>query len=152
MTSSSRKPIPSGITLIEIVVAGAIFILIIGASAVLGITLLEKQEIDRATETIRSALAFAQGHTIAGTNDSGWGVAFFSDYIVLFQGVSYANRVPAFDHQTSFGGNVVISGPTEIDFIRPNGTPVAPAAVIITSGQRTTNVSINALGSISATY
>lgn len=136
-----------GFTLIEALTTMTILGLMLGITVV-GTRALERQEHVRTRETIRTELTAARDFTIAGANDSGWGISFSQSAITLFQGTSYATRNQAFDRVTDFEESIVISGPSEIVFLRPRGTTASVATITVTDESGTNTVSVNTVGAI----
>ena len=137
-----------GFTLIELIVVMAVLAVLVGATALLGMRTVNVQEFERVRETARNELVAARSDTIAGSNDSAWGVKFNANSAVRFKGNTYASRVSAYDRTTSFGNTVTISGTSEVDFTRPFGAPSASATIILSDGSRTATMTVNTIGTI----
>lgn len=141
-----------GFTLVELLVTMVILLLIVSFGVVLSIQTLKHQEIHRAADITRSELVTAQSYTVSGTNETAWGVAFFGNRIVKFAGTSYASRIAAYDHTSLFGSTINISGATEVNFTRPEGTPPSPTTLLITDGTSTYTITVATTGSITVSH
>ena len=80
----------TGFTLLEIVVSIAILILIASAASVSFSNSRNVRELTTASQNVLSILRTAQSKTLAGEENSQWGVHIEQTQVVLFRGVSYA--------------------------------------------------------------
>ncbi len=137
-----------GFTVFELVVVIGLIAAIAGFSVALTTSALRGQEFDRVREIAKSELAAARSDTIAGTQDSTWGVAFSATAITRFQGATFASRNAAMDRVSGVGNAITISGATEINFLRPYGVPTASATVLLSDGNRTAFITVTDAGAI----
>ncbi len=79
-----------GFTLIEILVSVAVIVLLGSAGLVSFNTSRNVRDLTTGTQTVLSVFRLAQSKTLAGENDSSWGVHLTSSQIELFQGSAYA--------------------------------------------------------------
>ncbi len=86
----------SGFTLPELLLVLGIMGVLVGITAAISNTSLKNTEFDKVVDTVRGEIFAAQSDTIAGTLDSEWGVAFFTNSIVRYKGQNYLNRDPVF--------------------------------------------------------
>jgi len=139
-----------GFTLVEAGVILGVMVILVGMYAALGNRAIQNMEFHRVRELVRTELSAAQADTIAGTRDARWGVAFFPNSLVRYQGSSYASRVTAFDLTKTFSNAVVISGTSDVAFTRPYGLPVSSASIVISDGANTSTITVNVAGRIDA--
>ncbi len=139
----------SGFTLVELLIVVGMMAVFAGLAATVSFPAIRNAEFDRVRETVRSELVAAQADTIAGTLDSAWGVAFSANAITRYKGMSYATRSTTYDHTTSFGDGVVLSGTTDIGFNRPTGLPTSTATIVMTSGVLHATTTVSTMGMIS---
>ncbi|MBI4252821.1 hypothetical protein HY623_01415 [Candidatus Uhrbacteria bacterium] len=148
-----------GFTLIELLIAMALMIVLIGAAAPLYSNLQTSSQLNESAVTVASTLRLARTRSVARQNNSSYGVyieanAGGADRLILFAGISYAARNPAYDRITTFDSALSVTpmlsgGVTEIVFSRATGVPSATGTIGIshaTTGSR--SVSINALGAV----
>ncbi len=108
-----------------------IMLLLVGLTAAISGRSIRNSEFDRVRDTIRGELFAAQADTMAGTRDSAWGVAFFSNSITRYKGDSFITRDQTFDLVTDFKNQVIISGTVDVPFIRPFGLVSTTAQIHI---------------------
>lgn len=140
--------ISRGFTIIELLIVIGMTAIFAGFTAIVSTPAVRNAEFDRVRETVRNELATAQADTIGGTLDASWGVAFSSNSITRYRGANYATRNIAFDHVTTFGNGVVLSGATDVAFVRPTGLPMASASIVMSDGSLHATTTINAAGAI----
>lgn len=138
-----------GFSLVEMLIVIGMMALFAGFASSVSVPMIRHAEFDRVRETVRNELVAAQADTIAGTLDSSWGVAFFSNAVTRYKGGSYASRVTSYDRVTSFDNGVILSGASDIAFNRPSGTPSSTATIVMTSGTLHATTTVSAVGAIS---
>jgi len=137
-----------GMSFAELLIVIGMMAVLVGVTAVISNSSIRSSEFDRVIDSLRGEVYAAQSDAIAGTLDSAWGVAFFSNEIVRYKGDNYLGRDPEFDLITNFTNGVTISGADEVAFTRPHGIPVTSIELLITDGQRSTTATISNLGTI----
>lgn len=129
------KTSTTGFTLLEMLMVGGIMTILAGGITVLSRDTLQRRALEESVSTSvvagQRAALFAQG----GRYDGPWGVSFFSDRAVVFQGASYATRASQYD-ETHPHDVVLVSGTTEIVF---------PEITAFPGGQFTTTYTIGSL-------
>lgn len=137
-----------GFTLLEflLVIGGVIIIALL--TVPLGVKFYTTQVFDEAASDIFGALRRAQSQSMFQKNDSVFGVKFFSDSYVIFQGNSYASRTPGEDENFSLPAGITTSGIDEIVFAKLTGAPGAPTTLAIDSADKNKNITINVQGKI----
>lgn len=138
----------SGFSLFELIIVIALIAAIATFSVTLTDTAVRGQEFTRVRETIAQELTAARNDTVAGTRDAAWGVAFSSNAITRFQGTTFATRNATLDRATQFGNEVMISGASEIDFVRPAGTPTASTTILLSNGIRSARITVTETGAL----
>jgi len=89
-TFSKDRRLLTGFTLLEIVVSIAILILIASAASVSFSNSRNVRELTTASQNVLSILRTAQSKTLAGEENSQWGVHIEQTQVVLFRGPTYA--------------------------------------------------------------
>ncbi|MDP3769673.1 MAG: prepilin-type N-terminal cleavage/methylation domain-containing protein [Candidatus Sungbacteria bacterium] len=89
-TTNYSLQISRGFTLIEIMVAVAVVVLLGTVGLVSFNTSRNVRDLSTGTQTVLSVLRTAQSKTLAGENNSAWGVHLTSSQVELFQGSAYA--------------------------------------------------------------
>ena len=84
-----------------------------------------------------------------GKSDSAWGIEFAENTATVFKGASYSGRDMAFDQPLSMPSGVVLSGLTEIVFSKLTGTTTSTGVITLTNQYGTSNITINAKGTLS---
>ncbi len=143
----------TGITLIEIVVAVSV-IVVLGAMAFTTFTgSRNARDLTTGTQDILSVLRLAQSKTLAGQNDSVWGVRLAANQVTLFQGPTYAGA--PFTQVYLLPGSLQITdislagGGTDVIFKRVTGetdTSGTFTVGLISSSAGALSVTINASG------
>ncbi|MDF1497351.1 MAG: prepilin-type N-terminal cleavage/methylation domain-containing protein [Patescibacteria group bacterium] len=137
-----------GMTLVELLIVLGLMGALVGLTAAISNTSIRSSEFDRVLDATRGEIYAAQSDTIAGTYDSAWGVAFFSNEIVRYKGDDYVSRDPQFDLVTNFSNQVTLTGADEVAFTRPYGVPVTAVDLLLTDGMRHKSVTISSIGTI----
>lgn len=137
-----------GFTIIELLMVIAI-VAILGATIIpLSANFLVRSNLENKTNEVVSHLRTAQINTLAGKEDSQWGVNITSTQIILFKGSSYAARDSTFDQIFSIPGSVTITQ-DEIVFSKLTGNPDATASLtVIAGGAGSKTVTVNEVGTV----
>jgi hypothetical protein len=98
------------------------------------------------------ALRRAEALSVAGRNDSPWGVAIATSSIVLFKGSSYASRDATYDDQYAGSLGFLVSGVTEVDFAKFTGLPNTTGTTTITDILNTISRTVYINGKGTLTY
>ena len=140
----------TGFTLIEFLIVGATIILLSGFFLPIGFGFYQTQNVDEARENTVTLLRRVQSQALFQKNDSPFGVKFFSDSYLLFQGSSYASREQSEDEVFIIPSGVTISGPGEVVFSKFTGFPNVVGVISVISGGYIKNIDINSQGKVEA--
>ena len=137
-----------GFTLIELLVVVGIAALLIKVAIPSFDLLISQMGTADAATVYAQALRRGEALSVAGRNDSAWGVAIATSSVVLFKGTSYAARDATYDDQYAASISFTVSGVTEVDFAKFTGLPNTTGTTTITDilGTVTRTVNINAKG------
>lgn len=145
MSRSSR-----GFTLIEFLLTVGIFLTLAGMAPAFYSRFVLQDAVAETADRLAFSLRNASGFSLAGKDDSSWGVAIDGTEIVLFRGANFATRDASADRRVSIPSTVAITGFTETTFARVSGAPSASATVSITaSGGAARTVRLNEFGVVS---
>jgi hypothetical protein len=114
----------------------------------LGISFYRSQMANEGVEGIESALRRAQTFAMTGKHDSSFGVKFFEDSYLLFEGGSYASRTTAEDELYTLGAEIADSSLDEVVFELFSGSPSVTGVIEIYSGEKSGQVEVTAAGRI----
>lgn len=132
----------TGFTLLEMLMVGAIMTILAGGVTALSRDTLQRRALEEAVAISvvagQRAALFAQG----GKYDGAWGIRFFPDRAVVFQGASYAARTVQYD-ETHPHDTVDISGTTEILFPKISAFPAAATTTTYSIGALQKTFSVN---------
>lgn len=137
-----------GFTLVELLLVIGLMLIIGVFMFPLGISFYRSQMANEAVEGIQSALRQAQTFAITGKHDSSFGVKFFADSYLLFEGESYASRNTTEDELFSIGARIEDVGPDEVVFELFSGLPSATGTIEVTSGEKSGQVEVAQTGRI----
>lgn len=138
----------SGFTLLELLLSVAIISLLAGFSLPVYRTLIKKNDLDIAINSITASLRRAQILSQAVDGDTTWAVNVQSGSIVMFKGVSFAARDTNFDETFDVPNTIGMSGVTEIVFAKFTGFPQTTGTINLSTESDTRSVSINEKGTI----
>jgi prepilin-type N-terminal cleavage/methylation domain-containing protein len=130
---ASRRQLSRGFTLLEILLVVGIISIIAGFSMPVYQSFQVKNDLDIAAQTIATSFRRAQVLAEASDGDNTWGVEVISGSITVFQGVSYAARVAAFDEITSLPPTITPTGLSEVVFDRLTGQALSTGTVTLTT-------------------
>ena len=113
-----------GFTIFEVLIVIALGILLVALTLPVGVRFYQAQVVDETTTEVLGALVGAARESRLGKNDHAFGVKFFSDHYVVFEGDQYASRIITEDQTVQFPGGTIIGilNP-EIDFAKVSGIP-----------------------------
>lgn len=135
----------NGFSLIELIIVIAVILVLGTASAVFYSRFLNQNSVANASDSIVGELRKAQMYSMAGKQDSSWGVKWGSNTITLF-----ATRSASFDETVSVPSVVTITGFTQVIFAKPTGTPDVPTTGTISDSKGNTKTfTISSQGMIS---
>jgi len=137
-----------GYTLIEVLLAIALFSMLIFISVPVFSNFLYLNELDSAVDLTVRALRTAQTFSQGVNQDSNWGVAVVGNSVVVFKGTSYSTRDTAADYVYTTGSNVVFSGVSEVVYTKFYGIPQSTGSINLSSYANVRQISINAKGNI----
>jgi len=136
-----------GFTLTEIIIALGIFLLLILIGLPIGWNFYLTYQLSAEQELFKSVLRQAQSLAMINRHESPYGVYIDSNNFIIFEGVSFAARVPAEDRYFPRSSNILISGPSELIF-EPLSGRTASSTLALSNGRQTLNLFINVEGSI----
>jgi type II secretory pathway pseudopilin PulG len=100
-------------------------------------------------KNVISVMRKAQNMAMANTSESGYGVKFGSNNVILFRGSTYAGRAAAYDETYPISAVVTVTAPAELDFARFSGKLAAGAATIqLTTTEKTKTITVGSEGAI----
>ena len=140
------KKLNKGFTLLELLLSIALISVLAGFSLPVYRTLIKKNDLDIAANSIVASLRRAQILSQAVDGDITWGVKVQSGSIVVFKGASYATRDTAYDEIFDVPTSIGIGGTGEYVFAKMTGLPQSTGTTTLTSESDTRTVSINAKG------
>ncbi len=139
----------SGFSLIEILIAIAIFSIIAGVVGILGNSLYAGYIVFSEKITVVAALEKARSQAMANVGTTSHGVYFGGEDYILFEGTSYAARASAYDEIIPRAPGIATTGLAEVVFNPLSGDTATIGTVNISAGQNPTTISINQEGRIS---
>jgi prepilin-type N-terminal cleavage/methylation domain-containing protein len=138
-----------GFTVIELLIVLAIFVLLVGIVAPFFANTFNQSNQEITVLEIQQNLRAAQAKSMAGLENSRWGVYFQSDRYTLYKGNSYAARDTNYDQLTKVSGQMSISGLTEINFTKNRGFPNMTGDINVTDPfGNILQVNVNSLGRV----
>lgn len=142
------KKLNKGFTLLELLLSIALISVLAGFSLPVYRTLIKKNDLDIAANSIVASLRRAQILSQAVDGDITWGVKVQSGSIVVFKGASYATRDTAYDEIFDVPTSIGIGGTGEYVFAKMTGLPQSTGTTTLTSESDTRTVNINAKGMV----
>lgn len=142
------KKLNKGFTLLELLLSIALISVLAGFSLPIYRTLIKKNDLDIAVNSIAASMRRAQILSQAVDGDISWGVKVQSGSIVVFKGASYTTRDTAYDESFDLQSSTNPSGTTEVVFAKLTGLPQSTGTTTLTSESDTRTVSINAKGMV----
>ncbi len=150
LTKSKRN----GFTLIDVLLAIALFVVIIG---IVGPPVFRgfqnRNDLDSAALTVVQAIRRAEQLSRANFGDAGqsknWGIRLSGHELTIFQGDSFAARNASFDEVFMLPETLTLSGLSEIVFSKFSGEPNSTGTITLTSEtSETINLTVNEKGII----
>lgn len=140
----------AGFTLIELALTVGIIAALAAVSLPLMLRYKGNNDLSLATQSTATVARRAQTLSVAGNQDSSWGVYIQDSGITLFKGSSFAARDTAYDEQTTFSTIEEIQGQQEFVFDKQSGASNASSSVtLIDKSTNSTTVFINTFGVVS---
>lgn len=143
----------SGFSLLEIVLAMAIFLLLLGSTLAALNSFRSRGDIDRASSGTMSLLRLAHERTIAAENNLQWGVHVESDALDLFSGDTYISAAEVFQLPQGTTAQAALSGGgSDVVFNRIDGTTATNGTITLTTNQgeiRTVTIFVSGEASLS---
>ena len=138
-----------GFTFIEVTIAMAIMVSLIGIGLPAGWGFYQTYQFNAEVNVLASLLEQARSAAMANRNESSHGVYLGAAAFILFQGSTYATRNTALDRSFPRNSIIAIAGPTELTFTPLSGQPSASTTYAFTAGQKAWSININSQGAIS---
>lgn len=121
-----------GFSLLEVVIAMAIFLLLLGATLAVLASFRSRGEIDRASSGTVSLLRLARERTVAGQNNIQWGVHVRSGALDLFSGAAFTSAVETFTFPRGVTATAALSGGGfDVVFKRIDGTTATNGTITL---------------------
>lgn len=137
-----------GFTLLELLLVISVAIIIAGLTTPIGVRFFQTQTLDETTSSILGTIRRAQNQAVFQKNDSVFGVKFLFGSYVLFQGSSYASRIQSEDESFTLSSGIATSGIDEVVFTKRTAIPNIIGTLIITFGNDSQALNINAQGKV----
>lgn len=137
-----------GFTLFEIIFAMAIFAILIGLSLPVGLDSYRHYLLTSEVGNFLNILRRAQALSFANLNSSGHGISLQGSNYIIFQGANYASRNQSLDEVCPHAADIIVTGPSEVDFAAISGNPNASSTFIFTNDVGSRTISINHEGTI----
>ncbi len=129
-----------GFTLMEILVVIAILVVLVAMSVPIYTQYLLRSDLANAVQLTSQGLARARLLAQSGQNADNWG---YTSSGVLFRGVSYGNRNPAFDEYYHIPDTVERTGIEMVVFERLTGAPSITGDMVFSTYDQTARVTIS---------
>lgn len=141
----TMKQQSQGFSLIELLLVITIIALLGTAILPVGSSFLIRNHLKNKTNEVVSSLRLAQINTLAGKENSQWGLYISANKIIMFKGSSYAVPGTSFDQSYDIPASITITQ-TEIVFDKLTGNPNTTANIAISSNLDSHTVSVNEVG------
>lgn len=148
------KVLRPGFTLLEIVIVVALLTLVGSLALVSFLRARVSRELVTTTQNVLSVLARAQANSLAGRDDSSWGVRLDQAQYVLFRGTTYASATLTEPYPVAGRLEIVnvslVGGGQEVVFDRITGATVQPGTFELRSrdGAETFLIAVDASGKV----
>lgn len=143
-----KKEFACGFTFLELLIVLGLGVIIAVFTIPVGLNFYKLQVLDDTSEDILQVVRRAHHQAFFQKLDSNFGVKFFSDSYVLFQGNSYDTRVLSEDEFFSLPAGMSPSGMSEVVFEKLSGIPTTTGSLTLTSDGNTRILTINVQGKI----
>lgn len=143
-----KRNTKSGFSLLEILLVVAMITILSGVFAPTFGNLFSRNNLDLASEKVKTDLYRAQTLAQASQNNTNWGVYLSPGLSTIFSGNSYASRNQAYDEVFTLAGNISFSGLNEIVFLKSSVKTLASGTITIIQDNETKAININSYGLI----
>ena len=137
-----------GFTLLELLLSVALLGALAGLSLPVYRTLISKNDLDIAADTVAMSLRRAQLLSQAVSGDSAWGVKVQNGSVTLFKGAAYAGRDADFDETFTVPPTIGVSGTSEIVFTKFTGYVPTTGTINLSAESDEQSVAINEQGTV----
>lgn len=138
-----------GFTLLEMMLSVSILAIIFAMTGPLYRIFMVRNDLDVTVGSLVQNLRRAQMLSQVADGDSVWGVHTATGSILIFKGATYGARDQTFDENTDIPTSIVISGLTDVVFVKKTGVPQSTGTTTFTSvTNETRNVTINQKGMV----
>jgi len=121
-----------GFTLLETLLVIASIAILAGISLPIAQQVQNTVNVNTAIETLVHTLRRAQALSEAVDGDISWGVHIQEGTIILFKGISYANRDTSFDDTATYSPTITPSGLSDVVFSKFTGIPQSSGIITFT--------------------
>lgn len=128
-----------GVTLIEVIVVVAIFIIILLIYSPLE-SLKISNDLLVSVNAVVTSLKRAQVKSLSNENDSSWGIRVGDRKVTIFMGNNFANRNKSFDETFFIPANISVSGNSEMYFSKFTGQPSSTGTINISFREKYTKI------------
>ncbi len=139
----TKLVIRQGFTLIELLLSIAFIAFLAGVSIPLWQQLQVRNDIDVTQQALVASIRRSQLLAQANVGDNPWGIKIQPGTVTIFQGSSYANRLPTQDESFGFSSSITASGLSEVVFSKVFAEPSVTGGMIfttVTNEARTTTI------------
>ena len=138
-----------GFTLIEILLTGAIIVMLVSFTLPIGLDFYKNQQLETQSQEIVQALRRAQLKAMSVESDSSFGIYLANDNYVLFKGSSYFfSRDAQYDEIFGLPSIINVSGLSEIVFSKLEGIPSVAGDIILGTDNNQRVININEIGRV----
>jgi prepilin-type N-terminal cleavage/methylation domain-containing protein len=135
-------------SLIELLLVLTIFLVMATSSGIFYSRFILQGAVSTAVKEISGSLNKARMQSIAGKQNSAWGVNIFNNKVYVFLGNSFASRTQAFDETLDLNPNLLITGFSEVFFTKGTGIPSTNLTIVISAGGNSKTISVNSEGTV----
>ncbi|MCP6719808.1 MAG: prepilin-type N-terminal cleavage/methylation domain-containing protein [Patescibacteria group bacterium] len=139
----------AGFTLIEVLIVLGLLGLLFSIGLPISMDGYRSYVLTSETKNLLSILRRARSLAAANDREISRGVSLESDRFVLFQGLSFAGRDPAFDEDYFRAPLIGVSGLDEIVFSQISGLPNVTTTIVLTNNVNAQTMNVNEHGTIS---
>jgi len=137
-----------GFTLIELLLVIGIVVTLSVLTVPIGIRFYQSQILEDTSENILITLRRAHMQAVSQKNDSSFGVKFYPDSYILFQGDSYDLRDQSEDEIFNLTSGVSIDGSDEISFSKLEGLSGSNVNLSVSLYNKSQNINVNEQGKV----
>ena len=137
-----------GFTLIEVLITLTITVGLAGLGLLIGSNFTRSESLDVERYNLVSILRKARNQAMSNLNQADHGVFIATSTYIIFEGVSYASRIPDYDEVFGKGGGIIVSGPSEIAFKALQGNSNVSGTITLSDNTKGRNIFINYEGRV----